>query len=123
MVIDRRFKRHPDRWVDLAFHALSDATRRDILLRCATDEPSVSRLATAYPMSFPAVHKHVLVLERAGLVTRQRRGREQRVRTDTDAVRRARQALDDLEATWRGRVDRMDDVLAETETRSRRGSR
>jgi DNA-binding transcriptional ArsR family regulator len=97
--------------VDGLFHALADATRRDILRRCAADEPSVSRLAWGYPMSFAAVQKHVAVLERAGLVTKARHGREQLVRTDAGAVARARQALDDLEATWRGRVDRMSALL------------
>src|SRR5438874_13214813 len=101
-----------DEDVDGLFHALSDATRRDILRRCAGGEPSVSRLAQAYPMSFAAVQKHVAVLERAGLVAKQRRGREQLVHTDTAAVERARQALDELEATWRGRVERMSNVLA-----------
>jgi DNA-binding transcriptional ArsR family regulator len=97
--------------VDELFHALADPTRRDILRRCVDGEPSVSRLAHAYPMSFAAVQKHVAVLERAGLVTKERRGREQLVRTDTGAVGRARQALDELEATWRGRVERMSDLL------------
>jgi DNA-binding transcriptional ArsR family regulator len=101
-----------DEAVDDLFHALADATRRDIVRRCAAGEPSVSRLAAAYPMSFAAVQKHVAVLERAGLVTKERRGREQLVRTDAGAVARARQALDQLEATWRGRVDRMSNVLA-----------
>src|ERR671911_23295 len=87
--------------------------RRDILRRCAADEPSVSRLAQAYPMSFAAVQKHVAVMERAGLVTKERRGREQLVRTDAGAVGRARQALDELETTWRGRVERMSDLLAQ----------
>ena len=99
---------------DRLFHALADATRRDILRRCSDDEPSVSRLAHEYPMSFAAVQKHVAVLERAGMVVKQRRGREQLVRTDPDAVRRARQALDHLEIAWRGRVDRMGDLLAST---------
>src|SRR5687767_15239156 len=98
--------------VDRLFHALADSTRRDILDRCIREEPSVSRLAQAYPMSFAAVQKHVAVLERAGLVTKERRGREQHVRSDAGAVGRARQALDELEATWRGRVDRMSDLLA-----------
>ena len=89
---------------DRVFHALADATRRDILRRCGTGEPSVSGLAGAYPMSFAAVQKHVAVLERAGLVTKQRRGREQLVRTDASAIARARQTLDELEAAWRGRV-------------------
>jgi len=99
--------------IDGLFHALADATRRDILRRCAADEPSVSRLARGYPMSFAAVQKHVAVLERAGLVTKEPRGREQLVRTDAGSVDRARQALDDLERTWRGRVDRMSALLAE----------
>lgn len=101
-----------DEVVDHLFHALADATRRDILRRCGRDELSVSRLAESYPMSFAAVQKHVAVLERAGLVTKQRRGREQLVRAEPDAVRRARQALDELEAIWRGRVDRMSGLLA-----------
>jgi DNA-binding transcriptional ArsR family regulator len=102
----------PTEVVDEVFRALADSTRRDILRRCAADEPSVSRLADAYPMSFAAVQKHVAVLERAGLVTKERRGREQLVRTDAGAVARARQALDELEAIWRGRVARMSDLLA-----------
>ena len=102
----------PSEAVDEVFRALADSTRRDILRRCAADEPSVSRLARAYPMSFAAVQKHVAVLERAGLVVKKRRGREQLVHTDADAVERARQALDELAATWRGRVERMSNLLA-----------
>lgn len=102
----------PDEVVDHLFHALADATRRDILRRCVRGEPSVSRLAEVYPISFAAVQKHVAVLERAGLVTKQRRGREQLVRTNANAVGRARRALDQLETAWRGRVDRMAGLLA-----------
>src|SRR5688500_18375035 len=102
-----------DETVDRLFHALADATRRDILRRCVRGEMSVSRLAEAYPMSFAAVQKHVAVLERAGLVTKQRRGREQLVRMDRAGVSRARRILDDLEAVWRGRVGRMAELLAE----------
>ena len=99
--------------VDAVFRALADPTRRDILRRCAVAEPSVSRLAATYPMSFAAVQKHVAVLERASLVTKERRGREQLVRTDVDAVARARDALDELETTWRGRVDQMARLIGE----------
>ena len=97
--------------VDELFRALADPTRRDVLRRCGAAEASVSRLAQDYPMSFAAVQKHVAVLERAGLVTKERRGREQLVRTDARAVESVRQALDELETTWRGRVDRMSDLL------------
>src|SRR4051794_23175908 len=99
--------------VDQLFRALADATRRDIVRRTLSEQSSVSTLAREYPMSFAAVQKHVAVLERAGLVTKQRHGREQLVRTVPDAVARARRALDELEATWRGRVDRMSDLLAQ----------
>ncbi len=97
--------------IDRVFHALADATRRDLLRRSADGELSVSRLADGYAMSFAAVQKHVAVLERAGLVTKARHGREQLVRTDPAAVARARHALDELESTWRDRVGRMADLL------------
>jgi DNA-binding transcriptional ArsR family regulator len=108
MVVDQLTDEEADR----LFHALADSTRRDILLRCIGGRPSVSQLAEAYPMSFAAVQKHVAVLERAGLVSKTRHGRERLVHTDPEAVVRARKILDDLEQTWRGRVDRMADVLA-----------
>src|SRR5690242_21855358 len=95
------------------FHALADPTRRDILRRSVGGDSSVSRLADAYPMSFAAVQKHVAVLERAGLVAKERRGRETLVRTEVAAVARARRVLDELEDLWRGRVARMSEVLSE----------
>ena len=113
----------PDDAVDELFHALADATRRDILRRSVRGESSVSQLADMYPKSFAAVQKHVAVLERAGLVMKERRGREQLVRTDPDAVRRARLALDRLEAAWRSRVDRMSDLLAQQADRQEKSAR
>ena len=115
MVVDQL----PDEAVDQLFHALADGTRRDILRRSAQQELSVSRLAEAYPMSFAAVQKHVAVLERAGFVVKERRGREQLVHADAAAVRRAQQALDELERAWRGRVKRMTDLLAEMPSEGR----
>ena len=97
--------------IDRVFHALADVTRRDLLRRAADGNLSVSRLADGYDMSFAAVQKHVAVLERVGLVTKARYGREQLVRTDPVAVARARRALDALEATWRERAGRMADLL------------
>jgi DNA-binding transcriptional ArsR family regulator len=97
--------------VDRIFAALADATRRDIVTRVLREEASVSTLARAYAMSFAAVQKHVAVLERAGLVTKERRGREQLVRGDVATVRTAADLLARLEEIWRGRVDRMADLL------------
>ena len=95
------------------FHALADPTRRDIVRVVLVREHSVSALARRYPMSFAAVQKHVAVLEEAGLVTKERRGRESLVRGEIDRVRAARSALDALEEVWRDRVAQMDQILAE----------
>ena len=97
--------------VDLIFRALADATRRDIVTRVLERPASVSALAERYRMSFAAVQKHVTVLERAGLVTKQRHGRERLVSGDVDAVRSAARLLDRYEAIWRGRVERMEALL------------
>ena len=88
--------------VDGLFHALSDTTRRDILRRCTDDEPSVSRLAQVYPMSFAAVQKHVAVLDRAGLITKRRHGREQLASGEVTAIRSVSSLLAELEQVWRG---------------------
>jgi DNA-binding transcriptional ArsR family regulator len=98
---------------DALFHALADPTRRDILAVVLQEAHSVSDLARRYPISFAAVHKHVGALERAGLVTKTRHGREQRVRGDVGTLRTAHRLLDDLEGLWRGRIDRMEQVLAD----------
>jgi DNA-binding transcriptional ArsR family regulator len=75
-----------DARADLVFNALADPTRRDIVRRAMQGEHSVSDLAGNYAMSFAAVQKHVAVLQRAGLVTKERRGRAQLVHTDIDAI-------------------------------------
>ena len=118
MVVDKPAVADADR----IFHALADGTRRDIVARAVEGRFSVSTLATRYPMSFAAVQKHVAVLEGAGLVTKERRGREQLVRTNVDTVHRARVLLDGIEELWRARVDRIDDLLA-TENRTTGGKR
>jgi DNA-binding transcriptional ArsR family regulator len=118
MVVDRA----SDVDVDRIFHALADGTRRDILALAIGGRYSVSALAQRYPMSFAAVQKHVAVLEGAGLITKERRGRERLVRTDVDTVARARVLLDGIEELWRARLDRMDDLLA-TEKRTTGGKR
>lgn len=99
--------------VDRVFAALADATRRDIVTRVMHQEASVSVLARSYAMSFAAVQKHVAVLERAHLVTKTRRGREQIVRGDIDAVRAATRLLEQYEEVWRGRIARIEDLLAD----------
>ena len=98
---------------DLAFGALADATRRDIVLRAIGGEEGVAQLADHYPMSFAAVQKHVAVLERAGLVTKERIGRRKVVRTNLEGLRIARRLLDRYEELWRGRIARMTELMAD----------
>jgi DNA-binding transcriptional ArsR family regulator len=70
---------------DRMFGALADHTRRDIVRRAIEGEEGVAQLASHYPMSFAAVQKHVAILERAGLVTKQRVGRRKVVRTNLES--------------------------------------
>ncbi|MEO7296907.1 MAG: metalloregulator ArsR/SmtB family transcription factor [Candidatus Limnocylindria bacterium] len=97
--------------LDRVFGALSDATRRDIVRRASTGDEGVAELADHYPMSFAAVQKHVAVLERAGLVTKERIGRRKVVRTNVEGLRVARRLLDQYEELWRGRIDRMTELV------------
>ncbi|GAA2858786.1 metalloregulator ArsR/SmtB family transcription factor [Pseudonocardia halophobica] len=99
--------------VDRIFHGLADATRRDIVEQVLREAQSISTLARRYEMSFAAVQKHVAVLERAALVTKQRRGREQLVHGNPEALQRAARLLEDYERIWRHRVRAIEDILAE----------
>jgi DNA-binding transcriptional ArsR family regulator len=101
---------------DALFHALSDRTRRDILRRALAGEHSVSALALKYEMSFAAVQKHVAVLEKAGLLTKRRSGREQLASGDVTAVRSVASMLGELEQIWRGRIARIDELISSDET-------
>ena len=101
------------------FGALADHTRRDIVRRAIDAEEGVVELARHYPMSFAAVQKHVAVLERAGLVTKDRVGRRKVVRTDLERLRTVRRLLDQYEDQWRGRIDRMTELVADTKGRDR----
>ncbi|GAA1110296.1 DNA-binding transcriptional ArsR family regulator [Nesterenkonia jeotgali] len=102
-----------DDQVDRIFRALADATRRDIVRRTLGAEASVSALAALYEMSFAAVQKHVSVLESADLVTKRRQGRERLVRGNPDTLREAQALLDEYALIWKGRISRLDAVLAE----------
>ena len=104
-----------DAEVDRIFRALADATRRDIVRRALIAEESVSQLAQDYDMSFAAVQKHVAVLERAGLVTKETHGRERLVRANPIVIREASALLDAYERIWRSRIDRLDALLTSTD--------
>jgi DNA-binding transcriptional ArsR family regulator len=100
--------------IDRIFGALADATRRDIVRRAIAGEEGVAELANHYPMSFAAVQKHIAVLERAGLVSKQRIGRRKVVRTHLEGIGTARRLLDRYEDLWHGRIDRMTRLVIDT---------
>ncbi|HET6650817.1 MAG TPA: metalloregulator ArsR/SmtB family transcription factor [Candidatus Limnocylindria bacterium] len=104
---------------DRMFGALADATRRDIVRRAIDSEEGVAELASHYPMSFAAVQKHIAILERAGLVTKRRIGRRKVVRTNLAGLIAARRLLDRYEELWRGRVDRMTQLITDTKETDR----
>jgi DNA-binding transcriptional ArsR family regulator len=103
---------------DRIFHALADATRRDIMARVIRGGESVSALARHFPMSFAAVQKHVAVLERAALVTKERRGREQIVHGNVAVLRRTVRLLEAYEEIWRHRVRGIEAILADESGRT-----
>ena len=97
---------------DRMFGALADATRRDIVRRAIDGGEGVAEMAAHYPMSFAAVQKHIAILERAGLVTKEQIGRRKVVRTSLESLLVARRLLDRYEELWRGRVGRMTALVA-----------
>lgn len=102
-----------DDQTDRVFRALADRTRRDILGRTIERHESVSALSRRYDMSFAAVQKHVAVLERAALVTKEPRGREQLVRANGSTIALAIALLDRYEQLWVDRAKRIADVLTD----------
>jgi DNA-binding transcriptional ArsR family regulator len=108
MVVDVELS---DSEVDRVFQALSDRTRRDILQRAIAVEQSVSAMARKYDMSFAAVQKHVAVLERAALVVKERRGREQIVRANGPTIAKAVALLDQYERLWIERAHQIAAIL------------
>lgn len=114
MVVDDTLS---DAEIDRVFHALADATRRDIVARVlAGEQASISALAARYEMSFAAVQKHVAVLEQAGLVTKQAQGRERIVHGNPERLARARDLLGRLEALWKARFSQLDSLFSDTRT-------
>jgi len=111
MVVDKKLTRDEEKAADLLFRALADPIRRDILRRAHEGRLSVSALAREHPISVTAMQKHVAVLERAELVSKHRVGRESIVQTESDALDRARSALDRRGGLAWPRIGRMEQIL------------
>jgi DNA-binding transcriptional ArsR family regulator len=97
--------------LDLAFHALSDPTRRAVLSRLAEGEVPVSTLAEPFDMALPSFMQHLSVLERSRLVRSTKRGRVRTYSLAPTPLKAAEHWLDRQRALWEGRLDRLDDFL------------
>jgi|SRR5215468_2860668 len=102
--------------LDRAYGALADPTRRAILLRLAQKEARISDLAEPLPMSFAGVSRHVGVLEAAGLIEREIRGREHWLSLRSDALESAEQWLHEQREFWAIRADALAARLEQRES-------
>ena len=102
-----------DAQLDLAFAALSDATRRAILARLLDGEASVAELAAPFALTPRAISKHVGVLEAAGLVARSRDAQRRPSRLRAEPLAGIDRWLDPYRALWNARFDRLERRLAE----------
>lgn len=105
--------------LDLTFAALSDPTRRSILARLAEGEATVNELAKPFPVSLPAISRHLKVLERAGLIERGREAQWRPSRLQPAPLDEAAAWLLARRQTWEARMDRLDAHLQRTEARPR----
>lgn len=99
--------------LDATFAALADPTRRAILARLALGEASVTELAEPFAMTQPAISKHLKVLERAGLISRDRDAQRRPSRLEARPMAEASQWLERYREFWEASFGRLDDLLEE----------
>lgn len=92
----------------LTFAALADPTRRSILSRLAEGEATVAEIAEPFPLSLPAISRHLKVLEHAGLIVRSRDAQWRRSRLDTQPLDEAVDWMLSRKRTWEARMDRLE---------------
>jgi DNA-binding transcriptional ArsR family regulator len=105
------------------FAALAHPTRRAILDRLAAGEYSVTELAEPFPMSLPAVSRHLRVLEEAGLIVRGREAQYRPCRLEPAGIQAVAEWAEQFRAVWEGRIDRLDDYLRELKPKEQRHGR
>ena len=100
--------------LDLLFTSLSDSTRRSILSRVAETEMSIGEIAKHYKLTFAAISKHIKVLEKANLVTKHRRGKEQVVIIVPSTINIGQEHIKRYTKMWSNRFDNLENLLKET---------
>ena len=107
------------RLLNRTFAALADPTRRRILESLAEGDRCVTDLAKPHRMSLPAVSKHLRVLERAGLVRRQRCGRVHQLKLEARPMKQAQQWIEHYRRFWEQSFDRLDEYLNELQSKEK----
>ena len=102
----------PTDQLSLTFAALADPTRRSILARLAEGDATVNELAEPFPVSLPAISRHLKVLERAGLIVRGREAQWRPSRLQIDPLEEAVEWVQSRRQTWEGRMDRLEAHLS-----------
>lgn len=105
--------------LDLAFHALSDPTRRAVVSRLAEGEMPVSALAGPFDMALPSFTQHLRVLEECGLITSEKRGRSRWCRLVPSRFDEAADWMEEERRRWAERLDRLEVYLDTAERRGR----
>ena len=108
------------RVLNRTFAALADPTRRGILEHLAGGDRCVTDLARPYRMSLPAVSKHLRVLEKAGLVRRQRDGRVHRLKLEAGPMQQAQVWIEEYRKFWEASFDRLDDYLKQLQNKEKK---
>ena len=108
-----------DHQLDLVFGALSDPTRRAILLQISRKTCSVSELAAPFEMSLPAISKHLKILERAGLLDKEKDGRVYRCDFNGDPLSRVSELIDYYKNFWEKRFESLESFILETDDSAR----
>lgn len=93
--------------IDLGFHALADGTRRAVIQRLHEGEAAATELAEPFDMALPTFLKHLKVLEAGGLISTRKEGRKRMCRLERDQLARLSGWINEYEAGWRNRLDRM----------------
>src|SRR5687768_1983466 len=109
--------------LDATFAALADPTRRAILARLASGEASVSELAERFPMSQPAISKHLKVLERAGLISRSRDAQRRPRRLEAKPLAEVSEWLEGYRRFWEGTFQQLDALLEELKAKEKQRGR
>lgn len=97
--------------LDLLFGALADSTRRGILAYVAEEAMSVGEIGERFDLTYGAISKHILVLEKAGLVAKERKGKSQMVIIVPDTVDVAREHIERYARMWESRLDKLESIL------------